>query len=124
MRPLCHYGCHAVRQEASWNPLLEFRLDRYLYFIVATESQPFVGRVLVGYPAYSSPISSCIGVVPAAEPQSRDTKPWSLGQPWIKIRTILSTMLKYCQRGSIPVSCLLFTSLQSNEIAFSPNNIN
>jgi hypothetical protein len=89
----------------------EFRLDRHLYFIVATESQPFVGRVLGAYPAYSSPISSCIGAVPPAEPPSRDIKPWSLGQPWIKIRTILSTMSRYCQRGSIIVSCLLFCSL-------------
>jgi hypothetical protein len=101
----------------------EFRFDRYLYFIVATESQPFVGRVLVGYPAYNSPISSCIGAVPPAEPPSRDIKPWGLGQPWIKIRTILSTMSKYCQRGSITVSCLLFASLQSNDIYISPNNL-
>jgi hypothetical protein len=88
-----------------------FRLDRYLYSIVATESQPFVGRLLGAYPAYNSPISSCIGAVPPAEPPSRDIKPWSLGQPWIKIRTILSTMSKYRQRGSITVSCLLFCSL-------------
>jgi hypothetical protein len=33
-----------------------FRLDRYLYFIVATESQPLVVCVLGAYPAYSSPI--------------------------------------------------------------------
>lgn len=122
MRPLCHKGCHAVRQEhpmESFSPLSRvsarsLSLSSLQYRITA------VGRPLLGgYPAYNSPVPLCIGAAPPAEPPSRDIKPWRLGQPWTKVQTISSIPLVSLYRRFLSA---FWAPLQASDVYICPNH--
>lgn len=129
MRLLCHHNCHAVRHKASLDP--SSAIEGFGSLSICTPSSLSNQSYLLRQdwmltPPYNSPISSCIGAVSPAEPPSRDTEPWGLGQSWTKIRAITSRILflsLYRRFLSAFLSVtILLSSSQLNDLNISPNN--